>query len=72
MHELKFCYAEFQFTQGNDIIAGEDQEIIKPLNQEELNVISYVKRDKDIPEWDAQEKPVSFMITQFHIIFMYK
>lgn len=34
-------------------------------------MISYVKREKDKPEFDPKLRPVSFMITQFHIIFVY-
>jgi len=30
-----------------------------------------VRREKDKPEFDPKPKPVSFMITQFHIIFVY-
>lgn len=45
--------------------------MVKSLTQEELRVISYVKREKDRPEFDPKLQPVSFMITQFHIIFVY-
>jgi len=36
-----------------------------------LNVISYVKGEKDKQEPDPRLQPVSSMITQFHIIFVY-
>ena len=45
--------------------------MIKNIKQEELNVIDYVKREKDKPEFDPKLRPVSFMITQYHIIFVY-
>lgn len=34
-------------------------------------MISYVKREKDKIEYDPKLRPVSFMMTQFHIIFVY-
>ena len=45
--------------------------MIKNIKQEELNVIDYVKREKDKPEFDPKLRPVQFMITQYHIIFVY-
>lgn len=46
--------------------------MIKNLSQDDLKVISYVRRDKEKLEIDPSQKPVSFMITQFHIIFVYQ
>lgn len=34
-------------------------------------MINYVKREKEKLEHDPKQRPVSFMITQFHIIFVY-
>ena len=46
--------------------------MVKTLAQEELNMVSYIKRDKEKLEFENPHlKPVSFIITQFHIIFVY-
>jgi len=45
--------------------------VTKSLTQEELKVISYVKREKEKQDYNPQLHPISFMITQFYIIFVY-
>ena len=69
-HELKFCYAEFQYT-TKTTVSGDEEHLVKNLTQQELNVIDYVRREGDKPEYDPGLRPVSFMMTQFHIIFVY-
>ena len=41
------------------------------MTQEELNKINYVKREIDKPDSGNGLKPVTFLLTQFHIIFVY-
>jgi hypothetical protein len=41
------------------------------MAQDDLNVISYVDSSQEKPLSDPKEKPISFIITQFHIIFVY-
>ena len=45
---------------------------MKNLAQNELNVIEYIIRDSEKPpEINPAQKPISWIITQFHIIFVY-
>jgi hypothetical protein len=58
MNEYGFCYANFN-TQMGDII----------VKRKGLCMIKYLKKESDSPV--ENELPVSFAITQFHILFMY-
>lgn len=50
----------------------EEEVQVKNLVQDDLNMINYVMRDKEKIIYEPNLKPVSFMITQFHIIFVYE
>ena len=64
MHDLKFCYAPFQFVNKKNEITNEEELHVKTLTQEELNIVNYIKRDKEKLEFDNPSlKPVSFIIT---------
>jgi ABC-type transport system involved in Fe-S cluster assembly fused permease/ATPase subunit len=58
MNEYGFCYASFN-TQLGDII----------VKRKNLQMIKYLKKESDSPV--ENELPLSFAITQFHIVFMY-
>lgn len=46
--------------------------MLKNLAQNELNVIEYIIRDSEKPPViNPEQKPISWIITHFHIIFIY-
>lgn len=63
MHDLKFCFSEFQYTTKKNDLYDEEIKVIKNLTQDELNMLNYVKREKDVQEHDPKLRPVSFMMT---------
>ena len=73
-NQHKFGYGTFQFTTRVDEYSQEEERVIKNLGQDDLTVMNYVI--KEHPERPAVvnplQKPVSFVITQFHIIFIYR
>lgn len=71
MHELKFCFAEFQQVKKKDLLTGEDTVFVKSLTKDDLNMINYCIRKDDKVEYEPPVFPVSFMMSQFHIIFVY-
>lgn len=58
MHEYGFCYGNFNVQLGDIIV-----------KRKGLQIIKYLKKDADTPV--EGELPVSFDLTQFHILFMY-
>jgi len=44
-------------------ISNEEEKTVKNLNQEDLNVVSYCKRENEKVEFDPNLRPVSTMMT---------
>lgn len=59
MNEYKFCYGSFNAQAGGEVI----------VKRKGIELISYLKKESDSPV--ENELPLSFALTQFHIIFMY-
>ena len=68
----KVYATDIEMARTKDKLENKNMPVSKSGNQDDLKVISYVRRDKEKLEIDPSQKPVSFMITQFHIIFVYQ
>lgn len=71
-NQQKYCFAQFKFQTEFDKSVNSEIIAYKPLEQKDLNIISYVRKDNDQIRFDTQQRLLYSVITQYHIIFIFE